>query len=46
MLDSWVVFRKMNFTDKVGEPNFIATDIFDSTMLKPMADDVILRNFL
>ena len=46
MVDTWVTFRKMNFTDKIGEPNFIATDIFDSKMLNAKVDHVIERNYI
>ena len=34
-VDTWVMQRKMNFTDKIGEPSFILSDIVDSVLLNP-----------
>lgn len=45
-LDTWVTFRKMNFSDKIGEPNFIATDIFDAIMLNADPNHIIERNYM
>ena len=46
MVDNWVMYKKMNFTDKLGEPNFYANDIYDSVMLNDHPDHVIQRNYM
>ena len=32
-VETWVVHKKMNFTDKLGEPSFLVMDILDSQMM-------------
>jgi hypothetical protein len=29
-IDSWIVFKKMNFTDRLAEPTFTVQDVYDS----------------
>ena len=32
-VDSWAMYKRKNFTDRVGEPTFLAGDIYDSQVL-------------
>ena len=32
-VETWVVHKKMNFSDKLGEPSFLVMDILDSQMM-------------
>ena len=41
MVDNWIMYKKMNFTEKVLEPNFLTTDIYDSVMLNDNPDHII-----
>ena len=37
-IDSWIVYKKMNFTDRQAEPTFIVQDVYDSQVLSDPLD--------
>lgn len=39
-IDTWVVYKKMNFTDRLAEPTFLVQDILDSQTLAGTYDPV------
>ena len=42
-MDNWIVNKKMNFTDRVAEPTFLALDIFDSRVVNTMPNIVLVN---
>ena len=42
-VDNWIVNKKMNFTDRVAEPTFMALDIFDSRVVNTMPNVVLVN---
>lgn len=39
-VDTWVVYKKMNFTDRIDEPTFLIMDLVDSVLLSGYLDPV------